>query len=76
DNDTAAEDVQLTVWSNEAARSSGFQGFILSDLEYGVKQYHDQLRQVIPVLNQTAAPESGSLASLNNELLKGRLEAS
>ena len=57
DNDTAAEDIQLTVWSNEAAHSSGFQGFILSDLEYGVKQYHDQLRDVMPVLNEVEAPD-------------------
>ncbi len=72
DNDTAAEDIQLTVWSNEAAHSSGFQGFILSDLEYGVKQYHDQLRQVMPVLHQTQTPDRGSLESLNSKLLKGR----
>ena len=71
DNDTAAEDIQLTVWSNEAAHSSGFQGFILSDLEYGVKQYHDQLRAVMPVLNQREAPDRGCLETINNKLLEG-----
>ncbi|MGB5212397.1 MAG: aromatic ring-hydroxylating dioxygenase subunit alpha [Anderseniella sp.] len=69
DNDTAVEDIQLTVWSNEAAHSSGFQGFILSDLEYGVKQYHDQLRAVMPVLNQAEAPERGALEPTNDKLL-------
>jgi phenylpropionate dioxygenase-like ring-hydroxylating dioxygenase large terminal subunit len=68
DNDTAAEDIQLTVWSNEAAHSSGFQGFILSDLEYGVKQYHDQLREVMPALNLPDAPEAGSLEAVNKEM--------
>lgn len=72
DNDTSAEDIQLTVWSNEAAHSSGFQGFILSDLEYGVKQHHDQLRAVIPVLEQSEAPERGNLTSINNGLLAAR----
>ncbi len=72
DSDTSAEDVQLTVWSNEAAHSSGFQGFILSDLEYGVKQYHDQLRAVMPVLRQSEPPESGRLESINNKLLGGQ----
>ncbi len=56
DNDTAAEDIQLTVWSNEAMHSSGFQGFILSDLEYGVKQYHDHLRAIMPGLNSDYPP--------------------
>ncbi len=68
DNDTAAEDIQLTVWSNEAAHSSGFQGFILSDLEYGVKQYHDQLRDVMPVLNLPDAPARGTLETINTQM--------
>ena len=69
DNDTSAEDIQLTVWSFEAARSSGFQGFILSDLEYGVKQYHDQLRAAMPVLRQSDPPQPGALEQLNDSLL-------
>src|SRR5690606_36461766 len=36
DRDTTAEDVQLTIWSNESMRSNAFEGFFLSDLEYGV----------------------------------------
>lgn len=75
DNDTSAEDIQLTVWSNEAAHSSGFQGFILSDLEYGVKQYHDQLRSVMPVLRQSEQPERGCLKSINKKLLGGQQTA-
>lgn len=53
---TSEEDIQLTVWSNEAAHSSGYRGFILSDLEYGVRQHHDQLRALMPELNSETAP--------------------
>ncbi len=57
DNDAVDEDIQLTIWSNEAAHSSGYQGFILSDLEYGVRAYHDQLRELIPELNEPVEPD-------------------
>jgi phenylpropionate dioxygenase-like ring-hydroxylating dioxygenase large terminal subunit len=67
--DTGREDIQLTVWSNEAAHSSGYQGIILSDLEYGVRNYHDQLRAVMPVLNEAVEPAPGTLADLNAEKL-------
>ncbi|MGB7204446.1 MAG: aromatic ring-hydroxylating dioxygenase subunit alpha [Anderseniella sp.] len=69
DNDTAVEDIQLTVWSNEAAHSSGFRGFILTDLEYSVKLYHDQLREVMPVLNEQSEPQRGTLNEVNTSLL-------
>ncbi|MGI9464471.1 MAG: aromatic ring-hydroxylating oxygenase subunit alpha [Aestuariivirgaceae bacterium] len=63
--DTGAEDVQLTVWSYEAAQSSGYDGIILSDLEYGVKSYHDELRRLMPVLRSRTEPAPGTLRSLN-----------
>jgi phenylpropionate dioxygenase-like ring-hydroxylating dioxygenase large terminal subunit len=72
DNDTVEEDIQLTIWSNEASRSSGFQGFILSDLEYGVKGHHDQLRELMPVLNLSEPPKAGTLRSVDSELLAER----
>ncbi len=63
--DTAEEDIQLTIWSCEAAQSSGYQGIILSDLEYGVRAHHDGLREIIPALNLDAEPDSGTLADVN-----------
>ena len=72
DGDTGAEDIQLTIWSNEAMHSSGFQDFILSDLEYGVKGHHDQLRAVMPVLDAAEPPESGTMRSANDALLASR----
>jgi hypothetical protein len=49
-------------------RSSAFEGFILSDLESGVRAYHDRLREVLPILNLPQAPPPGTLAERNREL--------
>ena len=69
DRDTAKEDQMLTVWSCEATKSSAYSGIILSDLEYGVKTYHDHLRKIMPVLALTDQPKSGQLLTLNNEMI-------
>ena len=69
DRDTADEDQMLMVWSCEATKSSAYEGVIFSDLEYGVKTYHDHLRQLLPVLAQPVPPESGQIALLNDALL-------
>ena len=69
DRDTADEDQMLMVWSCEATKSSAYDGVIFSDLEYGVKTYHDHLRQLLPVLAQPVPPESGQIALLNDALL-------
>lgn len=68
DRDTTAEDVQLTIWSNEAMLSKAFRGFHLSDLEYGVRAHHDHLRQRLPVLMLDSVPEGADLAALNRSL--------
>lgn len=64
DRDTGLEDLQLTIWSSEAPRSSGFSGIILSDLEYGVRRYHDALREVMPVLKNSEEPPPGVMAAM------------
>lgn len=63
--DTVEEDIQLTIWSCEAAHSSGYQGIILSDLEYGVRAHHDALRKLIPAVRLETEPQSGTLAGVN-----------
>jgi phenylpropionate dioxygenase-like ring-hydroxylating dioxygenase large terminal subunit len=70
DTSTVAEDQQLTIWSCEATLSSAYDGIILSDLEYGVRSYHDHLRAVLPVLNLDEAPPPGTLAEANAALLR------
>ena len=69
DRDTADEDQMLMVWSCEATKSSAYDGVIFSDLEYGVKTYHDHLRQLLPVMEQPVPPETGQMALLNDALL-------
>ncbi|MCO4824428.1 MAG: aromatic ring-hydroxylating dioxygenase subunit alpha [Amylibacter sp.] len=72
DNDTVKEDQMLTIWACEATKSSAFDGIMLSDLEYGLKTYHDHLRTIMPILSQTTEPTEGTLAQQNTALLKER----
>jgi phenylpropionate dioxygenase-like ring-hydroxylating dioxygenase large terminal subunit len=69
DRETMEEDIQLTKWSNEAMASKAFQGFYLSDLEYGVRTHHDHLRGVLPVLNMKKAPDEKDIEEINESLL-------
>jgi phenylpropionate dioxygenase-like ring-hydroxylating dioxygenase large terminal subunit len=69
DRETTREDQQLTIWSNEAMKSAAFEGFHLSDLEYGVRSHHDQLRRLLPVMTLDTVPDETRLAKINAELL-------
>lgn len=69
DRDTTAEDVQLTIWSNEAMKSTSFKGFYLSDLEKGVRAHHDHIRAILPVANELKAPMESEMAQKNVVLL-------
>ena len=69
DRETSLEDQQLSVWSNESMKSSAFEGFHLSDLEYGVRRHHDRLRGILPVLTLEIPPAEADLAQLNQEML-------
>ncbi len=70
DDVTGMEDTQLIAWSFEALQSSGFKGLILSDLESGVRYYHDMLRQVTPVVQSQQPPAGGTMADVNRNLRK------
>jgi phenylpropionate dioxygenase-like ring-hydroxylating dioxygenase large terminal subunit len=69
DRETSAEDRQLSIWSNESMKSSAFEGFHLSDLEYGLRRHHDGLRGLIPVMALPEPPPDADLARLNDELI-------
>ena len=69
DRDTSAEDQQLTIWSNESMKSQAFEGFHLSDLEYGLRAHHDRLRGLIPVMTLAKAPPEAEIATRNAEML-------
>ena len=75
DNETIQEDTQLIVWSCEATESSAYDGVLLSDLEYGVRCYHDWLRRKIPVMTLAEAPAGQDLASVNAEMLVAQIPA-
>jgi carnitine monooxygenase subunit len=49
-------------------KSSAFEGFHLSDLEYGVRNHHDGLRSVMPVMTLADAPAEAEIARVNDEL--------
>ena len=68
DRDTSAEDQQLSIWSNEAMQSSAFEGFYLSDLEYGLRRHHDNLRRILPVLTLSDPPPEDRIAARNEEM--------
>jgi carnitine monooxygenase subunit len=65
DRETAKEDIQLSVWSNESMKSSGFEGFHLSDLEVAVRAHHDHLRALLPVMTLNCPPPDEKLAEVN-----------
>ena len=69
DRDTSAEDQQLSIWSNESMKSDAFEGFHLSDLEYGLRRHHDGLRRVLPVVRLVEAPPENRLPLANQELI-------
>ncbi|MGB3501795.1 MAG: aromatic ring-hydroxylating dioxygenase subunit alpha [Mesorhizobium sp.] len=72
DRDTQAEDIKLSEWSNESMNSDAFEGFFLSDLEYGVRTHHDHMRALLPVLNLQTAPDERDMSSLNDALVSRR----
>lgn len=65
DRETIAEDVQLSLWSNEAMAARAFPGFYLSDLEYGVKTHHDRIRGLLPISRIAERPREDEIATLN-----------
>ena len=70
DRETSQEDQQLSIWSNESMKSSAFDDFHLSDLEYGVRAHHDKLRNLLPVLTLGKAPDESQIAAMNKKLLQ------
>ena len=68
DRETSHEDQQLSIWSNESMKSSAFEDFHLSDLEFGVRAHHDNLRRLLPVMSLPDAPAEEDLAKINERM--------
>ena len=69
DQDTIDEDIKLTIWSDESMSSKAFDGFHLSDLEYGIKSHHDHLRKLFPILKLEKPPKEKKFLKINKKLL-------
>ena len=66
--DTSKEDQQLSIWSDESMRSSAFDNFHLSDLEWGLRRHHDKLRALLPVMSLYSEPAEHEVEALNTKL--------
>jgi len=66
---TSAEDQQLSIWSNESMKSKAFEGFHLSDLEYGLRRHHDGLRRLMPVVTLPEPPSESQISRSNEDLI-------
>jgi phenylpropionate dioxygenase-like ring-hydroxylating dioxygenase large terminal subunit len=69
DRFTSAEDQQLSIWSNESMKSEAFEGFHLSDLEYGLRRHHDGLRRLLPVMTLPEEPPGTPLRTATEEFI-------
>ena len=49
-------------------KSDAFEGFHLSDLEYGLRRHHDGLRRLLPVMTLGKAPPEDQIARVNAEM--------
>ncbi len=72
DRETTEEDVQLTIWSDESTKSEAFEGFYLSDLEYGVRTHHEHLRAILPVYTLDNSPAEEAMAEVNAKMASDR----
>ncbi len=75
DRDTSAEDRQLSIWSNESMASAAFEGFHLSDLEWGLRRHHDRLRALVPVMRLDEPPPEAEIAARNAEMICAAADA-
>ena len=62
------EDIEFCAWTDAGVRSSSYQGGMLSGRESGVRRFHQQIRQLIPVAGQQDAPPTGRVAAVNEKV--------
>jgi phenylpropionate dioxygenase-like ring-hydroxylating dioxygenase large terminal subunit len=66
--DVLKEDLEFCRWTNEGIHSSSYQAGLLSTLELGVRQFHEQIRELIPVAGCEESPPVGQIRIRNDEL--------
>jgi phenylpropionate dioxygenase-like ring-hydroxylating dioxygenase large terminal subunit len=66
------EDVSFCRWTDAGVCSSAYPGGVLSDLESGVRQFQDRLRELIPVARCSEPPPAGRVAAVNSQMQRDR----
>jgi len=62
------EDLDFCYWADAGVRSDGYPGGLLSELEAGVREFQDRIRELIPVANCVEAPPGERVSAINAEL--------
>jgi phenylpropionate dioxygenase-like ring-hydroxylating dioxygenase large terminal subunit len=65
------EDIAFCYWTDGGLRTSGYPGGVLSDLEFGVRDFQDWIREILPVSNRAEAPPTGMVSARNDEMKGG-----
>jgi hypothetical protein len=63
-----AEDLNFCRWTDAGVQTSAYPGGVLSNLESGVRNFQDRIREMIPVARRAAAPPAGRVAAVNSEM--------
>jgi phenylpropionate dioxygenase-like ring-hydroxylating dioxygenase large terminal subunit/AcrR family transcriptional regulator len=63
-----AKALDICRWTDAGIRSGSYRGGVLSDLESSVRQFHQKIREHLPVSKWRESPESGRVATLNLEM--------
>ncbi len=64
----APEDDKFCYWADGGLRSSSYHGGPLSDKEVAVRQFHDRIRELLPVARRVRAPARRRLAGAHREV--------
>lgn len=62
------EDEKFCYWADGGLKSSSYQGGPLSDREVAVRQFHDRIRELLPVARRSRAPEPGWITEAREAL--------
>jgi phenylpropionate dioxygenase-like ring-hydroxylating dioxygenase large terminal subunit/AcrR family transcriptional regulator len=65
------EDIDFCYWTDGGLRTTGYPGGVLSDLEFGVREFQQWIRDLLPVANRGEAPPPGTVSALNDRMKGG-----
>ncbi|MBW2494987.1 MAG: Rieske 2Fe-2S domain-containing protein [Deltaproteobacteria bacterium] len=65
------EDVDFCYWTDGGLRTSGYPGGVLSELEFGVRDFQNWIRETLPVAKRAEEPATGAVSALNDGMRDG-----